>query len=66
MAEDIQVTFDFYALVRDTRGGYQFIQDDSYGTVDAFASAEEAFSAADESEDPSDIVVAKIQIIKRK
>jgi len=66
MAEDTQVTFDFYALVRDTREGYQFIQDDSYGTVDAFSTADEAFSAAEESEDPNDIVVAKVQIIKRK
>ena len=66
MAQGTLVTSGFYALVRDTRGGYQFIQDDSYGTVDAFANAEEAFSAADESEDPSDIVVAKVQIIKRK
>jgi hypothetical protein len=66
MMIDTQVTFDFYALVRDTRSGYQFIQDDSYRTVDAFASAEEAFASADESEDPNDIVVAKIQIIKRK
>jgi len=56
----------FYALVRDTREGYQFIQDDSYGTVDAFSTADEAFSAAEESEDPNDIVVAKVQIIKRK
>jgi hypothetical protein len=66
MSEDTQVSFDFYTLVRDTRGGYQFIQEDSYGTVDAYASAEEAFTAADDCEDPSDIVVARVQIIKRK
>lgn len=65
MSEKIKVTNDFYALVRDTRNGFQFIQEDSYGTVDAYASPEEAFAAADDSEDPADIVVARVQIIKQ-
>lgn len=65
MKEKIVVTNDFYTLVRNTRGGFQFIQDDSYGSVDTFPTADEVFSAADESEDPSDILVAKVQILKR-
>lgn len=66
MKNDTQVTFDFYKLVRNTRVGYQFIQEDNFRTVDTFPSAEEAYTAADDSEDPSDIVVARVQIIKRK
>lgn len=65
MKEKTIVTNDFYTLVRDTRGGFQFIQDDSYGSVDTYSTEEEAFSAAEESEDPSDIVVARVQILKR-
>jgi hypothetical protein len=66
MAEVEKVTFDFYTLVRDTGDGYQFIQDDSYGTVDTYASAKEALEVAAESEDLEDIVVAKVQIIKQE
>ena len=66
MEEKIQVSNSFYALVRDTSGGFQFMQDDEYGSIDTFSNAENAFSAAEANESPDDIVVAKVQIITRK
>lgn len=64
--ENIIVTSDYYTLVKSTYSGYEIIPDDFDGEMNAFATAEEAFTAMEASEEAWDLEVAKIQILRKK